>query len=254
MKEYHLFYAPDVAEEKRLPEDEAAHAVRVLRMKEGDDLLVTDGQGNFYDCTITTASSHRCLRQINQQRPATTTWQAPIHIAVAPTKHMERMEWLVEKATEVGFDRLTLLACKNCSRRVVKTERLEKVAVAALKQSRKAHVPEVTPLTSFSAFLKQPFEGQKFIAHCYQMDSPDLPPNCRPKGTSKLPELRNVLSPNEPTLVAIGPEGDFTIDEVQAAIAAGFKPISLGSSRLRTETAALIAVVQMNMAKTPTER
>ena len=109
MKEYHLFYAPDVADEKRLPEDEAAHAVRVLRMKEGDDLLVTDGQGNFYDCTITTASSHRCLLQINQQRPATTTWQAPIHIAVAPTKHMERMEWLVEKATEITM----LVSCNR---------------------------------------------------------------------------------------------------------------------------------------------
>lgn len=254
MKEYHLFYAPYVADEKRLPEDEAAHAVRVLRMKEGDEVLATDGNGHFYDCIITTASSHRCLLQINSRRTATTSWQAPIHIAVAPTKHMERMEWLVEKSTEVGFDRLTLLACKNCGRRVVKTERLEKVAVAALKQSRKAWLPEITPLTSFSAFLQQPFEGQKFIAHCYQMDSPDLPPHLRPVGTSKLPELREVVSPDVPTLVAIGPEGDFTIEEVQAAIAAGFRPISLGTSRLRTETAALMAVIQMNMAKTPTDR
>lgn len=236
MKEVHLFLAPDIANTHELPAEEAAHAVRVLRMKEGDRMLVCDGKGFFYDCEISTADSKRCRVNILRADEGKKYWKTAIHLAVAPTKNMDRMEWLSEKATEIGFDSISFLACKNSERRVVKTERIEKIIVSAVKQSHKAWMPEIREICSFSSFIRQPFNGQKFIAHCWELPS-------------ELPFLGDVLSPDSPSLILIGPEGDFSQDEVREAVSQGFQPISLGESRLRTETAALVAVHLANLAK-----
>lgn len=248
MKETHIFYAPQVAEGvTELPQEEAGHAVRVLRMKEGDALTLTDGMGHFYDAHITLASNKHCQFAIDKVWDDHKLWRGNIHLAVAPTKNMDRMEWFAEKATEIGVDQITLLNCANSERKVVKTERLEKIVVSAMKQSHKAFKPVVTPMTAFKDFITQPFEGQKFIAHCY---SPEEVENANEgihlSGRNFLGDLLNAEGE---ALVLIGPEGDFSIEEVECALKAGFKPISLGESRLRTETAALVAVHLMYLAK-----
>ena len=240
MKELHIFYAPEIEATHELPAEEAAHAVRVLRMKEGDDLMATDGRGNFYDCTITLASNKHCRVNINTVETPVPLWHGNIHLAVAPTKNMDRTEWLAEKATEIGVDRFSFLLCDNSERKVIKTERVEKIVVSATKQSHKATKPEVEEMIPFKKFISQDFKGQKFIAHCYD----DIP------GTNnEKPFLGDVLSATDDALVMIGPEGDFSISEVQQAIAAGFTPIHLGKSRLRTETAGLVAVHLMYVKK-----
>ena len=241
MKEYHIFYAPDIEQTACLPEEEAAHAVRVLRMQEGDELLCTDGRGTLYHCTITLCSKKACHLSIDERETWLRTWQSDIHLAIAPTKNMDRMEWLAEKATEIGLDRLTFLLTANSERTVVKTERIDKILVSAMKQSHKALKPVVSEMTRFKDFVEQPFEGDKFIAHCYEQTDVD--------GSEKL-FLFDAIRRDVPTLVLIGPEGDFSIDEVRMAHAAGFRSITLGESRLRTETAALMAVAHMNLKKT----
>ncbi len=240
MKELHIFYAPDVTTTHELPHDEAAHAVRVLRMVEGDELVATDGKGSFYDCVITSASNKHCCLEIQRQREGELLWTGGIHLAVAPTKNMDRMEWWAEKATEIGIDGIHFLLCANSERKVLKTERIEKIVVSAMKQSHKAVKPSVSEMVAFKQFVKMPFEGQKFIAHCYD----DVPGVSADKSF-----LADVLSDVEPSLVMIGPEGDFSIEEVKMAVEAGFVSISLGKSRLRTETAALVAVHLMALAK-----
>lgn len=228
MKEYHLFYAPGLPADSQLPADEAGHAVRVLRMKEGDELLATDGKGHFYECTITVASQKRVMLNIEHTTEGPHYWRGRIHLAVAPTKNMDRMEWLAEKATEIGLDQLTFLNCKNSERRVVKTERVERIVVSATKQSHKAWKPEVAEMTPLKTFIAQPRNGEKFIAHCHE--------------EYQGPFLADVAPHEGDATILIGPEGDFSIEEVETAIAAGYKPVSLGQSRLRTETAALAAV------------
>ena len=236
MKEVHLFYAPEIASDHSLPQEEATHAVRVLRMKEGDEVLVTDGVGNFYECTIAFTTSKSCTLNIERSYPAPRSWRGNIHLAVAPTKNMDRMEWLAEKATEIGWDRLSFILCKNSERIVIKTERIEKIVVSAMKQSHKAHKPVVEELVTFKQFISKPWEGEKYIAHCLSES-----------GT--LPFLYDILEAEGDATVLIGPEGDFSAEEVAMAEQAGFQSISLGESRLRTETAALVATYQMNLAK-----
>lgn len=236
MKEIHLFYAPDIANEHALTPEDSAHAVRVLRMKEGDELMVTDGQGTMYAAHLTLASQKKCLVHIDHATPTPLPWQGNIHIAVSPTKNMDRMEWFVEKATEIGCNRFSFLLCKNSERKVVKTERIEKIVVAATKQSHKAYVPRIDELQSFKEFIGQPFAGQKFICHC--LVEPQT-----------LPALHDSLQAEGDALVLIGPEGDFSREEVEMAEAAGFRSVHLGFSRLRTETAALAAVHMMYLRK-----
>lgn len=247
MKEVHLFYAPELPDRLQLPADEANHAVRVLRMKEGDTLLATDGRGTFYDCIVSLASAKHCDVSITGRHEAPRPWNGRIHLAMAPTKNIDRTEWFAEKATEIGFDRLTFLDCKNSERRVVKPERIERIVTSAMKQSHKAQRPVVDEMTPFKEFIKQPFEGQKFIAHCYDMAEDGGGPLA--EESMRTTFLGDVVDSDGESLVLIGPEGDFSTDEVKAAIAAGFRPISLGRSRLRTETAALVAVHIMNLAK-----
>jgi 16S rRNA (uracil1498-N3)-methyltransferase len=231
----HLFYTPDIATNNELPQEEAAHALRVLRLGVGDKLMLTDGRGNFYRAEISTATGKRCLVHMLETVPQEPLWHGHLHIAMAPTKLMERMEWFAEKATEIGIDELTFLLCRYSERKVIKSERIQKILVSAMKQSLKARLPQLHDLTPFDRFIAQPFAGQKFIAHCY----PDL-------GERK--PLKELIRPNEDVVILIGPEGDFSEDEVRKAIDNGFIPISLGRSRLRTETAALVAVVTAGMA------
>ena len=228
----HLFYTPDIAHSNELPAEEAAHALRVLRLKVGDELTLTDGVGCFYRAEIAVADNKHCLVNVLETLPQPALWKGHLHLALAPTKNMDRMEWLAEKATEIGFDELTFLNCRYSERRVIKLERVEKIVVSAVKQSLKARMPQLHELTDFDKFIRQPFSGQKCIAHCYPGEKP---------------LLKDILHPEEDALVLIGPEGDFSEEEVALAIENGFQPISLGASRLRTETAALVAVHLMNL-------
>lgn len=221
-----LFFAPKIHESSQLPEQESQHCARVLRMKEGDKLTVTDGKGFFYRCTLVQAHPKRSVIQIDERVDAPKSWKFNLHIAFAPTKNMDRNEWFLEKATEIGADRFTPLLCRFSERKEIKTERLEKIIVSAMKQSQQAVLPKLDEMTPFDAFITQPFNGQKYIAHCYEEDKSLLAQHYK-KG--------------ENTLVLIGPEGDFSEDEVNKAIANGFIPVSLGENRLRTETACLVA-------------
>lgn len=221
-----LFYAPDIAVNPELPEDEAQHCIRVLRLTEGDEIYLTDGKGNFYKAVIVRAHPKHCEVSILISWEQSLLWNFRIHIAVAPTKNMDRMEWFVEKTTEIGINEITCLNCRFSERREIKTERLEKILVSAIKQSRKATLPALQGMTDFKKFIQQPFEGRKFIAHC--------------NGGEK-PLIKDIYNKGENALILIGPEGDFSCEEVEAAIEQGFQPISLGESRLRTETAALVA-------------
>lgn len=228
----HVFYTPDIQSRAELPEEEAAHAVRVLRLQAGDEITLTDGKGNFYRAAISTASPKRCLVDILETIPQEPLWSGHLHIAMAPTKNMDRTEWFAEKATEIGFDELTFLNCRFSERKVIKTERISKILVSAIKQSLKARLPILNEMTDFSKFVTRPFEGQKFIAHCYEGEKAFL---------------RDKVRKGESALVLIGPEGDFSEEEVKLAIGHGFTPISLGPSRLRTETAALVACHILNL-------
>ena len=228
----HVFYTPDMQVSNELPEEEAQHCTRVLRLNIGDEITLTDGKGNFYQAEITAATNKRCQVAIKETRYQEPLWPCHLHIAMAPTKNMDRNEWFAEKATEIGFDELTFLNCRFSERKVIKTERISKILVSAIKQSLKARLPKLNEMTDFHTFIQQDFEGQKFIAHCYE-------------GEKK--QLKEALTPGEDALVLIGPEGDFSEEEVQKAIEHGFVPISLGKSRLRTETAALVACHTLNL-------
>lgn len=228
----HLFYTPDITTTLELPQEEAAHALRVLRLTEGAEVMLTDGKGAFYHAEIDVISGKRCYVRIIDTTVPPPLWKGHLHLAMAPTKNMDRIEWFAEKATEIGFDEISFLDCRFSERKVVKIERVEKILVSAMKQSLKPILPRLNPIIPFSKFVAQPFSGQKFIAHCYEGNKESL---------------MNVLSPDDDALVLIGPEGDFSPEEVDMAIANGFRPITLGKSRLRTETAALVAVHMMNI-------
>lgn len=239
MKEVRYFYVPDARSGSELPEEEASHAVRVLRLGVGDEIVLIDGVGNFHDAVITEATKKRCFYEIRATHPQEKSWKGCLHLAMAPTKNMDRTEWFAEKATEIGFDRLTFLRCKFSERTTIKTERIDKILVSAMKQSRKAEKPVLDEMMPFRDFVDG-CDGvpQKFICHCY--DEPTL-------GEKLL--LLSTIKPAESTVVMVGPEGDFSIDEVQYAEAHGFQSVSLGKSRLRTETAALVAVHIMNISQ-----
>ena len=239
MKEIHYFYTPIPEITQELSEEDVAHAIRVLRMTEGDEIMLMNGKGTFYRAVITLASKKRCLFNILEAIPQKPLWNGRIHLAMAPTKNIDRIEWMVEKATEIGFDELTFLCCKNSERKIVKTERIEKIVVSAMKQSRKPFKPLVNPIINFEHFLNSDFPCNKYICHCHDMN-PD-------KNIMNKPLLKDVLKANDNSLVLIGPEGDFSREEVEMAEKAGFLSVSLGESRLRTETAALVAVHLMNI-------
>ena len=239
MKEVRFFYAPDAATTHELPEEEAQHAVRVLRLDAGDEIMLMDGKGSFYLAEITEATKKRCFYQLKETLPQPRQWQGHLHLAMAPTKNLDRVEWLAEKATEIGFDELTFLNCKFSERKVLKTERIDKILISAMKQSHKAWKPILNEMTDFKDFMKRDFKGGKFICHCYGEE------NDVELGKKVL--LKDALKVGEDALVMVGPEGDFSVDEVLEAERNGFQSVSLGESRLRTETAALVAVHLMNL-------
>ena len=228
----HVFYTPDIAICPELPEEEAGHCLRVLRLGVGDEVMLADGKGCFYKAVISAATGKRCQVKVLEKTEQQPFWKGHLHLAMAPTKNMDRIEWFVEKATEIGFDELSFLNCRFSERKVIKTERIEKIVVSAMKQSLKAWKPVVNEMTDFGKFMQRDFTGQRFIAHCYEGEKP---------------LLKDVLRSGEDALVLIGPEGDFSREEVEKAEAMGFRAISLGQSRLRTETAALVAVHTMNL-------
>jgi 16S rRNA (uracil1498-N3)-methyltransferase len=238
MKEVRSFYVPDALTATELPPEEAMHALRVLRMKIGDEMVLMDGQGNYYRAEVTLAHTKHCLYEIKEQMPQERQWQGHIHLAIAPTKMMERIEWMTEKAVEVGVDEISFLNCQFSERRLVKIPRLEKIMISAVKQSHKAWATRLNEIVTFDTFIQQPREGRKYIAHCYE----EVP------RTYLFDELQK-SSLSDETTVLIGPEGDFSIDEVRKAVDAGYISVHLGKSRLRTETAGLSAVMMMQLAK-----
>lgn len=228
----YLFYTPDIDIHPELPEEEAAHCLRVLRLSQGDKITLTDGKGYFYEAQISVASAKRCSVSILNKTFQPFYWRGHLHLAMAPTKNMDRTEWFAEKATEIGIDEISFLNCRFSERKVLKVERIEKIVVSAVKQSLKARKPQINEMISFDKFVRQDFPGDKFIAHCY---------------AGEKPLLKDVLSNDRDTLVLVGPEGDFSPEEVELALSCGFRPVSLGMSRLRTETAALVAAHLMNL-------
>ena len=247
MKEARYFYVPDAAQHRELPADECQHAIRVLRLKVGDELFLMDGVGNYYRAQVTEASSHHCCYEIVETLPQERQWEGCVHLAIAPTKLMDRMEWMAEKITEIGIDELSFLDCQFSERRVVKLPRIEKIVVSAVKQSHKAWMPVVHEMTAFKTFISQPREGRKYIAHCYE----EIPRTYLFDELQKPSTVNSQLSTvnSQDATVLVGPEGDFSIDEVRQAIEAGWQSVHLGKSRLRTETAGLSAVMMMQLSK-----
>lgn len=222
-----IFYAPDIESTLTLPESDSQHAVRVLRMQPGAPLTVIDGKGWKYDCVLVDAHSKHAGVEIVSKESMPLCWHQKITVAVAPTKHIDRMEWLVEKLTEIGVNRIVPLLSKRSERKEIKVERLNKIAVSAMKQSLKAFLPEILPMTPVKQFVSSAAAGQRFIAHCDDESERLL--------------LSRSYMPGEDVAVMIGPEGDFPPDEIDCALTAGWIPVTLGDNRLRTETAALVA-------------
>ena len=223
----HFFYLPDLdLKHPSLPEEESKHATKVLRMQEGEKLTVTDGKGLHALAVIAQLDKKHCALKIvsskHLEKPSPS-----VNLAIAPTKNSDRLEWLVEKATELGIDNIFLIQCEHSERKTQKTDRLEKIAVAALKQSQQCWIPKIHEIESFKSIVIADIPGQKLIAHC--MDSPKR-------------SIVESYIPGSDVTIFIGPEGDFSETEVKLASAHGFQPVSLGNNRLRTETAALFAL------------
>jgi len=222
------FYAPDLMTSPVLPESDSGHAVRVLRMQAGDRLRVVDGRGHIFDCRLLDAHPKRAVVDIVDTVEQPLSWTQQITVAVAPTKHLDRMEWLVEKLTEIGVNRIIPILCRHSERREIKVERLVKTAISAMKQSLKATLPEIWPMTPIDKVISELNATQRFVAYC----DPTIP---------RLSLDKEYNPQSESVVILIGPEGDFAPEEIKAAIDSGYCPVTLGDNRLRTETAALVA-------------
>lgn len=221
---------------------ESRHIVKVLRKKESDTLLITDGNGLLFTVEIIVANDKKCTVQIVSTEEKPKPWNYYLHIAIAPTKNNDRFEWFLEKATEIGIDEITPIICKHSERKVIKEERLEKVIVSAMKQSLKFQLPKLNKSISFSGFLKQVFDGQLFIAHCEEADKKSLKNELHFDTSINSAQAELSVTNSNKITILIGPEGDFSVDEIATAIKYNFVPVSLGESRLRTETAGIVAV------------
>ena len=225
-----LFCNPEILETTKeiiFDKIESSHIVRVLRKKEGDILHITNGKGWLFDAKIVIANDKKCLASIIKTHIKPKPWNYYLHIAIAPTKMNDRMEWFIEKATEIGIDEITPIICSNSERRVVNLDRFEKIMQSAMKQSLKYTLPKLNEAQTFSAFIVQKMDGKICIAHCEEQEKNIL---------------KAIIKPSEKVTILIGPEGDFSSEEIKKALAKNYLPISLGESRLRTETAALVAV------------
>lgn len=223
-----LFYNPDInssIKEFSFDKEESKHIVKVLRKKEGDILHVTNGLGNLFYTEIILASDKKCTVKINEidsQKPT----DFYLHLAVAPTKMNDRFEWFLEKATEIGIHEITPIICEHSERKIIKTERFDKIIQSAMKQSLQYYLPKLNDPISFKEFINQEHQGNLFIAHCEETDK-------------KL--LKESIQPNQKYTLLIGPEGDFSVKEIELALKNNYIPVSLGNTRLRTETAAVVA-------------
>ena len=223
-----LFYNSNISEDDstfNFDKDESRHIVKVLRKKVGDKIKITNGKGWLFEAELTLAETKNCLvtivsKNLQQKR------NYNLHLAVAPTKMNDRYEWFLEKATEIGIEEITPLICDNNERKVVKLERFEKIIQSAMKQSLNCYIPKLNAAISFRDFVSQEFDGQKFIAHCEDTDKASL---------------KSELKKGSDCLILIGPEGDFSIKEIEMALQQEFNPVALGNTRLRTETAAIVA-------------
>lgn len=228
-----LFYIPNISgNEVILNETESKHAIRVLRLTEGSQVQLIDGQGGFYEAEIADAQPKKCKLSITNSIKEFEKRGFKLHSAIAPTKNIDRFEWFLEKCTEIGIDEITPLLSEHSERKVIKPERLKKILVAAMKQSLKAYLPKLNSLTNFNEFISRTNYQNKYIAHCNDGD--------------KL-HLKNYIQKNKDTVILIGPEGDFSPEEVEFAKINGFKEISLGNARLRTETAGIVACHIVNL-------
>jgi 16S rRNA (uracil1498-N3)-methyltransferase len=230
----HLFYTPTINNSDTiftLSENESKHAVRVLRLAELDNVTLIDGKGTFYEAEISVAHPKKCEIKILTSK-VTRDNKPLLNIAIAPTKNNDRLEWFTEKCTEIGIHQITPINCQHSERKNLKEERLIKIAISAMKQSLKAILPKVKPLTPIKEILTLDVTGKKYIAHCYQENQK---------------HLKDILPKGENALILIGPEGDFSKEEIELAIKNGFEPVSLGDSRLRTETAGIVACHTFNL-------
>jgi 16S rRNA (uracil1498-N3)-methyltransferase len=224
-----LFYNPLLDRDKKqfnFDKIESKHIVRVLRKKEGDILYITNGKGFLFTAEVRIANDKNCLVAITHVEEKPKPWSYNLHIAIAPTKNNDRFEWFLEKATEIGIDEITPIICDHSERKVLKSERMQKIIESASKQSLKYHFPKLNEVTTFKTFVSQHNSDQLYIAHCEELDKKSL--------QSELKEVENIT-------ILIGPEGDFSLEEIKIAIGKNYTPISLGESRLRTETAGIIA-------------
>lgn len=228
-----LFYTPDITDSPiyYLSEEESKHCIRVLRLQLADHVQLIDGRGGLYEAEIIDAHPKKVALKLLSRETEYAKRNHYLHIAVAPTKNLERLEWFLEKATEIGIDEISMINCQRSERKEAKAERLNKIITSAIKQSLKAYHPQLNEVTPFQKLISQPFDGRKFIAHC--------------EPGEKI-ELSKVIKLNGRYLILIGPEGDFTPKEIEDALQKGFEPITLGNSRLRTETAALEACFEIN--------
>ncbi|SMO55085.1 16S rRNA (uracil(1498)-N(3))-methyltransferase [Solitalea koreensis] len=228
----HLFFTPDIsADFYQLSEEESKHCVRVLRLVKSDIVFLIDGKGGLYKTEIIDDHPKRCILKVLEKRSEYGKRPFKLHVAIAPTKNMDRLEWFLEKITEIGVDEITPLICQRSERRELKIDRLQKIIVAAMKQSLKAYQPVLNEPLEFRKLINSASESQKLIAHCLETDRKSLSQEYR-RG--------------ENVLILIGPEGDFSPEEIEAALKSDFKAVTLGNSRLRTETAGVVACAQLN--------
>jgi len=224
-----LFYNKDISKNDTqftFDKTESRHIVKALRKKEGDLLQITNGKNELFTVKVILANDKRCLVEITHTESKPKPWNYNLHIAIAPTKNNDRLEWFLEKATEIGIDEITPIICSNSERTVLKTERLDKIVQSAMKQSLKFVLPKLNEPIKFTDFINQDFDGELFIAHCEELDKKSL---------------AKTIKPNTKILILIGPEGDFSPLEIEKALAKSFTPVALGESRLRTETAGIVA-------------
>lgn len=223
------FFAPEISKIPILPEAESQHAIKVLRMRAGDEIEITDGCGKRYMCRILDPHQKHVLVEIIDAFESPNPWSSEIIMAVAPTKHLDRIEWMVEKMVEIGVNRVVPLLCHRSERRELKVDRLKKIAVSAMNQSLKSTLPVIEPMTRLDHFVGTLPDGfQRFVGYCDDSVERRL--------------LSRSLAPNVNTVIMVGPEGDFSPDEIALMLNAGFSPVSFGETRLRTETAAVCSL------------
>ena len=224
-----LFYSADISPETTqftFDKTESRHIIRVLRKKEGDQIFITNGKGILLKSEITVANDKKCMVTIVSTEEKPKPWNYYLHVAIAPTKNIDRLAWFLEKATEIGIDEITPLLCEHSERKIIKKERLEKIIESAMKQSLKYHLPKLNELISFQDFIEQDFHGARYIAHC---------------ASSEKHSLKSVSKSVQHITILIGPEGDFSTTEIENAEDQNFISVDLGESRLRTETAGVVA-------------